>query len=66
MPLMLTVPEAAAVLRISRTSAYKLADLWLRSDGRAGGLPAVRLGRRLLVRRADLAALVGAFESRAR
>lgn len=58
LPLMLTITEAAAVLRVSRTSAYKLADVWRRSDG-ASGLPTVRLGGRLLVRRVDLAAIVG-------
>lgn len=58
LPLMLTVVEAARVLRISRTTAYKLADLWRRSDG-ATGLPTVRLGSRVLVRRVDLAQIVG-------
>ncbi len=38
------VEEAARVLRISRTSAYALARLWLDSDG-TEGLPAVRIGR---------------------
>lgn len=58
LPLMLTVGEAAAVLRISRTSAYKLAEEWRWSHG-ASGLPTVRLGSRLLVRRVDLALIVG-------
>lgn len=58
LPLMLTVVEAAAVLRISRTTAYKLAEDWRTSDGREG-LPVVKLGRRLVVRRVDLAKLVG-------
>lgn len=58
LPLMLTVTEAAAVLRISRTSAYKLAEEWRWSHG-ASGLPTVRLGARLLVRRVDLAVIVG-------
>ncbi len=58
LPLMLTVSEAAAVLRVSRTTAYKLADDWRTSGGREG-LPVVKLGRRLVVRRVDLAALVG-------
>ena len=57
LPLMLTLTEAAEVLRVSRTSAYKLADEWRRSGG-ATGLPTVRLGR-LLVRRVDLASIVG-------
>ena len=55
---MLTAGEAAAVLRISRTSAYKLAEEWRWSHG-ASGLPTVRLGARLLVRRVDLAVIVG-------
>lgn len=58
LPLMLTVAEAAVVLRVSRTTAYKLADDWRTSGGREG-LPVVQLGRRLVVRRVDLAALVG-------
>jgi len=59
LPLMLTITEAAVVLRVSRTSAYKLADEWRRTGG-ASGLPTVRLGSRLLVRRVDLASIVGA------
>jgi hypothetical protein len=59
LPLMLTVTEAAAVLRVSRTSAYKLAEEWRRTNG-ASGLPTVKLGSRLLVRRVDLARIVGA------
>jgi hypothetical protein len=58
LPLILTVSEAAVVLRVSRTTAYKLADDWRTSDGREG-LPVVQLGHRLVVRRVDLAALVG-------
>jgi excisionase family DNA binding protein len=58
LPLMLTISEAASVLRISRTSAYKLADEWRRSKG-ASGIPTVKLGSRVLVRRADLARIVG-------
>ena len=58
LPLMLTVSEAAAVLRVSRTSAYKLAEEWRRTGG-ASGLPTVKLGSRLLVRRVDLARIVG-------
>ena len=58
LPLMLTVGEAAVVLRVSRTSAYKLAEEW-RSTRGASGLPTVRLGSRIVVRRVDLAAIVG-------
>jgi excisionase family DNA binding protein len=58
LPLMLTIEEAAEVLRVSRTSAYKLVDEYRKTNGREG-LPHVRLGGRLLVRRVDLAAIVG-------
>jgi excisionase family DNA binding protein len=58
LPLMLTIEEAAGILRISRTSAYKLAEEYRRSGG-SSGLPHVRLGSRLLVRRADLAEITG-------
>ncbi len=58
LPLMLTIAEAAEVLRISRSSAYKLAEEH-RTSGGASGLPTVRLGGRLLVRLVDLAAIVG-------
>jgi len=55
---MLTVDEAAAVLRISRTTAYKLVELHRTTAGHPG-LPHVRLGGRVLVRRVDLAEIVG-------
>ena len=41
LPLMLSVPEVAAVLGISRASAYELA----RSDG----FPALKIGSRIVV-----------------
>lgn len=63
LPLMLTVGEAAAVLRISRTSAYKLAEEWRCTKG-ASGLPTVRLGSRVMVRRVDLAGIVGVDPNR--
>jgi excisionase family DNA binding protein len=44
----LRVEEAARVLRISRTSAYALARLWLESGG-TDGLPAVRIGRSIRI-----------------
>ncbi len=50
--LTLTVEEAAQLLGISRGSAYAAA--------RAGDIPAIRVGRRLLVPRHALLALVGA------
>jgi excisionase family DNA binding protein len=57
LPLVLTITEAAKVLRISRSSAYKLAEEWRACHG-ASGLPTIRLGSRILVRRVDLAALL--------
>ena len=47
----LTVPEAAAVLGISRDSAYRAAA--------RGEVPTVRIGRRLLVPRHQLARMLG-------
>ncbi len=49
----LTVLEAAALLRISRTSAYEQARRYLFTGGREG-LPVVRVGRCLRVPRRDL------------
>ncbi len=56
----LRVREAALVLGISNSAAYELANAWLASDGRTG-LPAVRMGRRILIPRAaiDRLAAVG-------
>jgi excisionase family DNA binding protein len=48
----LTVEEAALVLGISRWGAYSLA-------GKPGGIPAVRLGRRLIVPVAKLREMLG-------
>jgi excisionase family DNA binding protein len=47
-----TVTEAAAALGISRTSAYERV--------RAGELPALRLGRRIVITRHALEELLGA------
>jgi excisionase family DNA binding protein len=52
-PLFVRVEEAARLLGISRSLAYELADQWIDTDGRTG-LPAIRLGRRLLVKRSVL------------
>lgn len=52
-PEFLTVEEAAALLRIGRTSAYALAREWRETGGRTG-LPVVKLGRQLRVPRAAL------------
>lgn len=49
----LTIEEAAAMLRISRNAAYALAREWRATDGRRG-LPCVQLGRCLRVPRTAL------------
>ncbi len=43
----LTILEAAALLGVSRTTAYEMARRYLATEGREG-LPVVRLGKRLL------------------
>lgn len=53
LPLVLTVEEAAAVLRISRAAAYEQARIWRETDGREG-LPVVVIGRSLRVPKAKL------------
>jgi hypothetical protein len=57
-PDLLTVEEAAAVLRIGRTSAYELARRWLATDG-ADGLPVQRIDGLLRVSRYRLEELIG-------
>jgi excisionase family DNA binding protein len=59
LPEVLTIEEAAKVLRIGRGAAYALARQYLATDGREG-LPVVRLGRSLRVPRAKLLALLEA------
>lgn len=49
----LTVEEAAAVLRIGRGAAYALARRWRATGGREG-LPVIELGRTLRVPRREL------------
>lgn len=56
-PDVLTVEEAAHVLRIGRNSAYGLARRWIDSGGEEG-LPAIRLGRCLRVPRSALERLL--------
>ena len=56
LPEFLTVEEAAAVLRIGRTSAYQLSQRWRFSQGESG-LPVVQVGRQLRVPRAALVRL---------
>lgn len=58
LPLMLSVAEAAEVLRVSRTTAYRLVQEHRATNG-ASGIPHVRLGSRVVVRRVDLARIVG-------
>ena len=57
-PDLLTIEEAAAVLRIGRTAAYQLARRYLASGGKEG-LPVVRVGRLLRVPRVELEKLIG-------
>ena len=57
LPEVLTIDEAADVLRISRNTAYTLARLWRETDGQKG-LPVIELGRSLRVPRAALARLL--------
>ena len=56
-PLLLTVEESAAVLRIGRSLAYELARLYESSDGR-DGLPVLRVGALMRVPRWALAELI--------
>ena len=58
LPDLLTVPEAAQILRVSRTTAYDLAERFLASDGREG-LPVIRVGRLLRVPLVRLEQLIG-------
>ena len=54
----LTIEEAAALLRISRNAAYAAARQW-RATGGETGIPCIEIGRTLRVPRADLDKLLG-------
>jgi len=56
-PLLLTVEEAAGVLRIGRSLAYELARTYESSDGH-NGLPVLRVGALLRVPRWALAQMI--------
>lgn len=57
LPEVLTVEEAAAVLRIGRTAAYELCRQWRATGGRSG-LPVLAFGRSLRVPKAALARIL--------
>ncbi len=64
LPEVLTIEEAAKVLRIGRGAAYALARKYLATDGREG-LPVVPLGRSRRVPRAGLLRLLDVEPGRA-
>lgn len=53
----LTIEEAATILRISRNTAYAAARQWRATSGQ-GGLPCIEIGRTLRVPRAALSRLL--------
>lgn len=57
-PEVLTIDEAAAILRISRNAAYAAAREW-RATGGKTGLPCIEIGRTLRVSRVELDRLLG-------
>ena len=59
LPDLLTVEEAAAILRLGRSKAYALARQWRATGGKAG-LPVLDFGNVLRVPRHALEQLVGA------
>ena len=54
----LTIEEAAAILRISRNAAYAAARQWRATGGKVG-IPCIEIGRTVRVPRADLDKLLG-------
>ena len=54
----LTIDEAATLLRISRNAAYAAARQWRATEGREG-LPCIEIGRTLRVPRTGLDKLLG-------
>jgi hypothetical protein len=58
LPEILTIPEAAVVLRISRSSAFEQARRFRETSG-AEGIPNYRIGRTLRVPRDELARRFG-------
>lgn len=54
----LTIDEAAAILRISRNAAYAAAREWRSSAGKSG-IPCIEIGRTLRVPRSGLDRLLG-------
>jgi excisionase family DNA binding protein len=57
-PVFYTVEEAAAVLRVGRTTAYRLVKLYVTSAG-AEGIPAILIGGQYRVPRVRLEELAG-------
>jgi transposase len=58
----LTIDEAAAILRISRNAAYAAARQW-RATGGKTGIPCIEIGRTLRVPRTELDRLLGRIAS---
>ena len=54
----LTIDEAAAILRISRNAAYAAAREWRATGGKVG-IPCIEIGRTLRVPRAEFERLLG-------
>jgi hypothetical protein len=58
LPDLLTIEEAALILRIGRTAAYEQARLWRVTGGQVG-IPNILVGRQYRVPRAALEATIG-------